>query len=491
MDGLRLSGAGLGLLLSTAAMGQVVMLDAPFGGGNSNFGSFSVSAVSSVDKGFPGVLVGAHNTDRGPDELHNSGAAHLFSARTGELLRTFISPMPVFYGAFGRSVAGIEDLDGDGAGDVLIGAYLEGRVYVFSGGTGDLIRVLTYSTPGGGYFGMSVSAAPDLDQDGTDDIVVGSSGESGERGMVYIFSGATGAQIHTVVSPNPRSGGQFGDRVAGVPDADGDGAGDILVGAYNEGESMFGRDRGRAYLCSGATGKLLHAIESPVTPPEYFGEQVMGSPDLNGDGMGDFLISGRQQEAPGSVRYAGLVHAFSGATGALLYTLAAPVPQTGGFFGSGIGVVPDLDADGRPEILVGAGGEEIGPGFDINTNHGGAYLFSGATGRLLRSMRSPTPQIDGAFGVTVAAIPDFNNDGRGDFCVGSNDCPGTCLPQERGRIYVYPSCAADFNADAVLDSRDVFHFLSGFFAGSADFNADAATDSQDFFDFLSAFFAGC
>jgi hypothetical protein len=153
--------------------------------------------------------------------------------------------------------------------------------------------------------------------------------------------------------------------------------------------------------------------------------------------------------------------------------------------------VPDLNADGRAEIIVGSYGEEIGPGFDINTNHGGAYLFSGATGRLLRSMRSPAPQASGAYGTTVAAIPDFNNDGRWDFCVGSNECPGTCLPQERGRVYVYPSCAADFNADGVVNSGDVFDFLGVFFGGRADFNRDGATNSQDLFEFLTAFFAGC
>jgi hypothetical protein len=54
-----------------------------------------------------------------------------------------------------------------------------------------------------------------------------------------------------------------------------------------------------------------------------------------------------------------------------------------------------------------------------------------------------------------------------------------------------PSCAADWNADSVLNSQDFFDFIAALFAGAADFNMSGTTDSQDFFDFLTAFFAGC
>ena len=54
-----------------------------------------------------------------------------------------------------------------------------------------------------------------------------------------------------------------------------------------------------------------------------------------------------------------------------------------------------------------------------------------------------------------------------------------------------PGCACDWNNNGLLNSQDVFDFLSGFFAGQGDFNNSGNTNSQDFFDFLSCFFGGC
>ena len=99
----------------------------------------------------------------------------------------------------------------------------------------------------------------------------------------------------------------------GVEDVDGDGRGDLLVGADG------GRDDfdGRAYLFSGATGALLYSLEGPSNPDgsrSAFGSAVAGVADVDGDGFGDLLIGAQGQDdgAPG----AGRAYLFSGSTGA-------------------------------------------------------------------------------------------------------------------------------------------------------------------------------
>lgn len=52
------------------------------------------------------------------------------------------------------------------------------------------------------------------------------------------------------------------------------------------------------------------------------------------------------------------------------------------------------------------------------------------------------------------------------------------------------SLRADWNHDGIINSADLFAFLTDFFSLTADFNADGFVNSQDFYDFLVAFFEG-
>jgi hypothetical protein len=57
----------------------------------------------------------------------------------------------------------------------------------------------------------------------------------------------------------------------------------------------------------------------------------------------------------------------------------------------------------------------------------------------------------------------------------------------------FPTCAADFNSDGVVNSEDFFQFLTALLseAPSADINHDSMVDSQDLFTFIAAFFSDC
>ncbi len=414
---------------------------------------FSVASVPDANgDGVADLLVGARNEAPGTSP-NFAGRAYLFSGATGVLLHTLISPNEQFVGFFGSSVAGVPDADGDGRGDLLVGAPDEmgGRAYLFSGTTGALLfELVSPNEESGGPFGHSVSSVPDADGDGRGDLLVGAFNEDpgvspSGAGRAYLFSGATGAILSTLVSPNEETNGNFGYSVAGVPDADGDGRGDLLVGAYREDPGPTNSALGQAYLFSGATGTLLQSIDSPNPNFEgRFGFSVAGVPDTNGDGRGDLLI-GAFGEDPGTVPdETGRAYLFSGATGTLLHTLASPNEEQDGNFGYSVARVPDADGDGRGDLLIGAPNED--PGLSPAAA-GRAYLFSGASGTLLFELSSLNEELGGEFGFSVAGVPDTDGDGRGDLLVGARD------EGLGGRVYLFSGASGSgFNLTATNTS---------------------------------------
>lgn len=124
------------------------------------------------------------------------------------------------------------------------------------GGTEDLKWRFDGQAPGD-RLGGPLSSAGDVDGDGFDDLVVGApfANPNGLRdaGSVFVFSGATGAQLLRLDGLS--IGDNLGGSVAGAGDVDGDGFGDLVVGA--PGASPNGLTRaGSAFVFSGAwTGK--------------------------------------------------------------------------------------------------------------------------------------------------------------------------------------------------------------------------------------------
>jgi hypothetical protein len=86
------------------------------------------------------------------------------------------------------------------------------------------------------------------------------------------------------------------------------------------------------------------------------------------------------------------------------------------------------------------------------------------------------------FRVVGAAAADLRRFGSSGWtCSGSF---GVALAATR-------TCAADWDRDGELDSRDFYEFLNGFYLEAADFNEDNVVDIRDLFDFVNAFLAGC
>ena len=62
-----------------------------------------------------------------------------------------------------------------------------------------------------------------------------------------VYDGASGALLHTFLPPAPKSRGGFGCAVAAVPDTNGDGRPEAIVGAYGEDPGGV-KDAGRVVI---------------------------------------------------------------------------------------------------------------------------------------------------------------------------------------------------------------------------------------------------
>jgi hypothetical protein len=384
--------------------------------------------------------IGVAATYESPGGVLRAGMAYVFSGQTGALLYELSSPNPQINGEFGW-IAGLGDVNGDGNGDFVVtewrafvnGLNAAGRAYVYSGATGDTLYSVVSPTPEfDGRFGAEAAAAGDVDGDGYPDFAVGARGEDyagvPNAGRVHVFSGATGALIWTLGSSNPTTGGRFGEVVANAGDVDADGTDDLVVGAGYEDPGGIG-NAGMAYVFSGATGNLLYPLSPPdVQAGAYFGWGLWGGEDLNGDGYADVVVGAAWLDI--GETNVGRAYIFSGATGDTLHTLDSPHPAEGGHFGNWVWGGEDYDNDGCADMVLGAPGEAPG-GIE---GAGRAYVFSGDTGQLMVELSSPMPEVGGQFGIWVGGA-DANGDGKIEVIIAADTEDAGAV--DAGRVYVF------------------------------------------------------
>jgi hypothetical protein len=374
----------------------------------------------------------------------------VFDGASGQLLRTYNTGGT----SLGISGASHADITGDGIPEYAFGepenpgsSVNEGRVFVYSGTDGVLVRTISgpASTAVDQQFGSRVAEFVDLNNDGKNELLVSSlrGGTSGiYAGSVTCVDGATGSFLYTVDGI-----GQYNQAAMIAdpgPDLDNDGIPEFAIGA----REAFSSGDGYLRVHSGATGQALLTINGFGGINDYFGNGFCWTDDQDGDGIEDLIVGAPSSDTYGVNR--GQVGVFSSSTGALIREIVPPAEVLNAFgaaWRSRLIRLPDTDGDGKEEVLLAA--REV----DINgIVEGVVYVCSPTTGAVIESLICPTRPMPG-FGIQ-SEILDYTAEGWPRLLLGGSDLNGS--GPGFAFVYVYEGIGdLDLDDDGLIDSDEV------------------------------------
>ncbi len=291
---------------------------------------------------------------------------------------------------FAWTVAGAGDVNGDGVGDVLIAengdfqyytssptTFVPGYVRIYHGGP--VLPDTTFDwearllSPNPVDFGWAAAGIGDVNGDGVGDVAVGAPGHTpstygndpfpAANGAVYVWYGPlSGSADETTAdwtATSDQADDRFGASLARAGDVDGDvdAADDLVVGAPLR-NGLFER-AGAVYLWTGDNPAGLNG-GAPGTPSNAawnaagqwdfgrFGELLAGNGDLNGDGTDDLAVCSLYDQGVGSVS---VFHGVSPAPSTLPDLALLGVAGTYRL-GTGARIFEDSNGDGYSDLAI-------------------------------------------------------------------------------------------------------------------------------------------
>lgn len=355
---------------------------------------FSIASGSDLTgDGHPDVAIGARYDDGTGNSAGATYIARAIGSGTVELSEV---TGKVFaeaeYDSSGYAVATVGDVDADGADDLFIGSPESSRVanaagmahVVFGPITGPVqLSAATYRIVGeraSDKLGCAVARAGDLDGNGQQDLLVSAclSDRSGtDAGAVFQFS--THVEVDRIAADadgamvGQQAGDQLGTAIAGG-DIDGDGLSDVLVGAPFH--DAGGEDAGAVYASYGPSTIDMNTPDAKITgtgASDRAGTSVAVVGDIDGDGFDDLAIGAPGRDEGGED--AGAAYILFGPLSGQISLADADVVLVGAapfdFAGQSVAAAGDTDADGFPDLLVGAPFRD-----GLAPSSGAAYLFT-------------------------------------------------------------------------------------------------------------------
>jgi len=303
------------------------------------------------------------------------------------------------------------------------------------------------------------------------------------------------------------AGDATGRSVSGVGDVNGNGLADFVLGAFhaspndhNEAGSsrlVFGRPTSLgATVALGDVGADVALTFNSVVSGDRSGFALSAAGDIDGDGLGDFVIGTFGSPDTGYVgnTYVVLGNALAGFGGTIALD---SLDGSNGFhlsgqngvdvFGFAVASGGDINGDGFDDLVIGA------YGFDSPDNYAGAtYVIFGQAGAFAESLALDTLDGNNGFRIEGAgagdrsghavAGGDFNGDGFGDIIIGANFANGSA--HYSGSAFVVFGHEGSFTNAVSLGNPEVLRIdgaLSGDYAGftvasAGDVNGDGYDD---------------